>query len=571
MTVLTFNSGYGVSCNYQILNSPKDLGECFEFLQIVPGKIIEESWELSSIVNDLSIANTIKSYSGVDPFEWRLRAPVPTNFGLNLVIDELGEYVATTWKIREIAPNLWEFSTNFSKWNHWYIDECQVTEVDLADDFLDFPFDISYNSTRNFNIKFLANRFNGGIETRVQYSYNSSVDSWSINKVVSEAEKDITIKFLSDLAGSPFRFRNLIYTCKSWGSSYLAPDIWQLNLTFMRSYQPFKQSPIKDAADKYDLLLTKEEVLAKFQESVNNTVLDELLNGAITWFLNWQKADYPYILNDVYILRNSFHKVLGRGGYFPSSGAPTEAQAVIVRACAYVYTITGDIRYKTLAINCANALLNYFFPLQIPSTWTEADGIRVPHWLVTTESFVTKGKVADDPLNYGFFDLILNFTNGVASIPFGDPYYGELLSDVYRVYPITDRLLWQNVYAEPLGGFWWDIEYWTSNILLEGVIVKYYPESSQPGGKAPTPTTDPPGIIKLDVAYTGQAQVVYAAYVGGTVPINTGFEAYPMWRLLQIIEALGAIDVFPWAADGLQLMQLIDPSNPMWTVAFNVS
>lgn len=569
MPIFDFDAAYGVSVSYSVITSPKELGDCFEILGIPIGRIVEETWELSGIIQDLNIVNIIQSYSGVDPFRWRLRKPKLTPiYTWELEIDEFGEYVADKWTLQQQAPNLWKFSTGFSKWNHWYIDECIIKDSDLADDFLIFPYPITYNSTRNFNIKTLATRKQGGIETRAKYGYNSSVDTWSIQKIVNEQERSVTNTFLSDLAGQPFSFNSQTYTCINWSNTFTAPSIWQIDLNFKRNFQSFRKSALKQAAEKYDIAKTKEEVLAIFNLSVNDANLNMHLDGAISWLLRWQKADYPYILNAQYVLRNSFHKVLGRGGYFPSSGAPTEAQAVIVRACAYAYKITNDIRYKNLAIACANALLTYFYPLPIPLNWTPSLGIRVPHWLITTEPFVSKGKVSVDPLNYGFFDLVLTFTNGVATIPNGSPNFGELLSDVYRVYPVADQLLWQNVYAEPLGGFWWEIDYWTSNILLEGVIVRYYPESSQPGGKAPTPTTDPPGIIKLKTNYTGTAKVVYAAYVGATIPANTGFEAYPMWRTLRNIEALGAIDVFPWASDAYQLMAEIDPTNPIWNVAY---
>lgn len=570
MPIFDFDASYGITVNYSVITQPKELGDCLEFLGIPAGKIVEESWDLSGIIENLNTVNIIQSYQGIDPFQWRLRKPVLTPlYTWELEIDELGEYVADKWTLVQQAPGLWKFSTNFSKWYHWFIDECSIKESDLADDYLTYPFEITYNSTRNFDLKILKTRKQGGIETRAKYGYNSSFDTWNINKVVHESEKTQTNKFLSNLAGQPFYFRGLVYTCISWSNNFIAPSIWEINLNFKRTYQPYRKSALKEAAEKYDICLSREEVLLKFQESVNNTNLDEHLDGAISWLLRWQKADYPYILNAQYVLRNSFHKVLGRGGYFPSSGAPTEAQAVIVRACAFAFKITGDIRYKNLAINCAKALLNYFYPLPIPANWTPSLGIRVPHWLITTESFVTKGKVSSDPLNFGFFDLVLNFSNGIATIPIGSPHFGELLSDVYRVYPVADQLLWQNVYAEPLGGFWYEVDYWTSNILLEGVIVRYYPESSQPGGKSPTNTNDQPGIIKLKSNYTGQAKVVYSAYVGGTVPANTGFEAHPMWRLLLILEARGAIDVFPWASDAFELMQEIDPTNPMWKVAYD--
>lgn len=569
MPEFIFNAQYGVTVNYSVVTTPSSLGDCFEILGIPKGKVVEESWSIAGIVSDLESVAIIESYKGVNPLDWRLRRPNAIGNGYyQIAIDEVSEYIADHWNITQLAPGLWRVDFSLSKWGHWIIDECTVKDFDLLDNYPIFNFPIGYGATRNIELKVLNSRKNGGIETRTKYGYNSSKDSWQLTKTVSESENNQINQFFSDLAGQPFKFRNYIYTCTSWSNNYIAPEIWTVNFEFKRNYQPYRPSIYKQLANDFDICKTKEEVIAKLAESINNTFINLHLNGAISWLLRWQKEDYPYILNEVYVLRNSFHKVLGRGGYFPSSGAPTEAQAVIVRACAFAYKVTGDTRYKNLAINCAHALLNYFYPLPITLDWTPDKGIRVPHWLITTESFVTKGKISSDPLNYGFFDLILNFVNGVASIPFGDPNFGELLSDIYRVYPITDELLWQYVYAEPLGGFWWEIDYWTSNILLEGIIVRYYPESSQPGGRSPSPTTDPPGIIKLKANYTGQAKVVYAAYVGGYVPRNAGFEASPMWRLLRPIEALGAIDVFPWASDAYEEMSEIDPTNPIWNIAY---
>lgn len=580
MTIFNFSAEYGVTQSFQVLGEEKELGDCLDLLGLPTGKIIEESWGLSGTTADQSTVTEISNYRGIDPFLWRLRSPRRVTgisgsiFQWEVSVDDYGEFIADKWDISQIAPSLWKISFSLNKWQHWEIDECSVRESDLTDDYPVFPLHLpGSGAKRSFEIKYLGDRKNGGIEHRTSYGYNATRDTWSFQRTVGDGEREAVNRFLSDRAGNFFRFNltpenndGKIYNCRSWSCSYIAPELWQMSFEFKRVHAPFRKSAIKQLIEDYDFAKTATEVRTIFTASVNDTDINQKLNGAIAWLLRWQGDPYPYILNDQWILRNSFHKVLGRGGYFPPSGAPTEAQAVITRASCLAYLATGNVQYLELAVNCGNALLEYFYPLKIPHDWTVEDGIRVPHWLVTTEPFVSKGAIAPDPLNYGFFDLTLNFVNGVAVVPSGNPWYGELLSDVYRVYPTADRLLWQNLFAPPLGGFEWAVDYWTSNVLLEGVVVRYYPESSQPGGRSPTPTTEPPGIIKLKTNYTGQAKIVYAAYVGSIIPRNGVFEPYPCWRTLRTHEALGAIDVFPWAGDAYDLLHSLT-GDSKWAAA----
>lgn len=282
---------------------------------------------------------------------------------------------------------------------------------------------------------------------------------------------------------------------------------------------------------------------------------DEILRyieGIKSWLMMYTRDQKPFIINSAGLSTNSFHDVLGRGAYFTYQSCTTEGQFVGIRAAMYAYEVTGDAYWLNLANKMALAAIQYLYPIKPfpPVDWQNLDenNISVAHWLCNLEEVPSKAPVADDPLNNGFFNLVVNFINGVGQIPYGSPTFGEKLSNVYRVIPLNEELLWQNVYAFPRydPNSYYEIDYWVTDVCLKGLIRRFYADAQQPGGRQPLPTNEPVGLVKLVQPYTGQLKVTFMTYTGPIIPVNGLYEPYPAWRLLRPKESLAAIDTFAW-------------------------
>ena len=324
-----------------------------------------------------------------------------------------------------------------------------------------------------------------------------------------------------------------VYTCTSPQVTPIADDLWQISCTF---------EELKGAQ------------CVKFLNFIDEAKIILWLDELDAWFTRFTRNTLPLILNTVggqpYMTVNSFHDVLGRGGYFPSSANSTEAQFLLIRACMLAYERTGNYSWYNRGLQMTRSLEPVFYGGQTVPTNTNT--LWVPHWLVNVKyAFTSKGKVKPGKfLNYGYFDQVVNFTNGVGRIPQGSPADGDLVSNVYTVYPVGARLLWNNVFAPVIFGAAVPIDYWVSNYLLSGQRFRIFPGTEASAGTTPIATTDAIGTIKLKGSganFTGQLKVCYSAYSGPNIPVNTRFDAYPMWRALQAGEINAAFDSLFWA------------------------
>jgi len=298
-----------------------------------------------------------------------------------------------------------------------------------------------------------------------------------------------------------------------------------------------------------------------FAGNINETVIPAMLEGAINWLSTYTRDTQPLVANAQGVSVNAFHTVVGRGGYFPPSSGTSEGQVILIKALMMARKTVISAGVKTTALNLATlystALISYFYGEAIPTVATTQ--LWFPHWLVNSkEPFVSKGKLATKSINNGFFNVQVSFTNGVGTISSGTPNFGETLSDVYRVYSTDGKLLWQNVYAPVAQGTEYSVNYWVSNTQLLGTNYQVFPTSSGSSGQSPVVTAETTGKIVLNnTTFTGNAIVVYAAYIGVTIAKNTGFEAYPFWRQLLTSpqEKSHALDVSAWASEAFELMR----------------
>ena len=348
-------------------------------------------------------------------------------------------------------------------------------------------------------------------------------------------------------------------------------------LKFLRGANPFAWTPdgatgkvytcekfeVEQQSQRRRLKATFVEYLEGECEPYRDTLMNGLeilgmIDGVKSWLSAYTRDQKPFIINSAGLSTNSFHDVLGRGAYFTFQSCTTEGQFVGVRAAMYAYEVTGDVYWLNLAQTMAVAAIQYLYPIKPfpPINWQTLDenNISVAHWLCNLEEVPSKAPVADDPLNNGYFNLVVDFVNGIGQIPYGAPTFGEKLANVYRVIPMNEELLWQNVYAFPRydPNSFYEIDYWVTDVCLKGLIRRFYADAQQPGGRQPLPTTEPVGLVKLVVPYTGQLKVTFMTYTGATIPVNGLYEPYPAWRLLRPDEALAAIDTFAWSYEAFK-------------------
>jgi phage-related protein len=371
---------------------------------------------------------------------------------------------------------------------------------------------------------------------------SDGLEEWSVRSDwLNDADIQILINQLKFLRGSkPFAWqpegadRGRVYICELF-EVVQQGQLQQINATFVEflegECEPYRGQ-----------LIAEDEIL-------------ELLAANKGFIHRFTRNQKPFLVNTSFLLTNSFQETLGRGNYFTQLSATTEGQFVAIRASMYAYEQTGDTYWRDVAIAMANAAIFYLYPIQPfpPVNWQTLDenNIVVAHWLCNLDPVPSKAPVADDPLNNGYFNLVVNFVNGVGQIPHGAPTFGEKLSNVYRVIPMNEELLWQNVYAFPRYNpqSYYEIDYWVTDISLKGLIRRFYADAQQPGGRQPLPTNEPLGLVKLIVPYTGQLKVTFSTYTGAIIPVNGLYEPYPCWRLLRPKEALAAIDTLAWSWD----------------------
>ena len=583
MAIFQFKTRINARTTYQVTSPSIELGDRFDAISLPCGRYVQEVWDIEIIARDEiereEITNTLFSLKGANNFQWRLREPSFDDEGLQIISDEYGDYICENWIETQLGTNCWQYNLSLQRDDIYSLDECVLRPSDLSAQYPLIPIKLYYaNSQQAYNSQLIKKQFDGGVIERREYGYNAVKDSWQLSANLTEAQKDEVLGFLQARCGVPFAFKptdaspQKIYTCSQWELNWLGSQYWQITISMAGSFNPFKAPQIQLIKDNFDFYDNADAIKAALE--LDFADIDLMLSSACTFVQNYTRNTVPFIATTDYELVNNFHpNILGRGGYFPSAAFPTEAQTIAFRDAAKAALATGDIRWRTLAINFGNAMLSRFYPVPIPSDWAESNGIRIPHWLrfknYRSVPFPLKGAIATDPLNYGYFDLVITFTNGIGQIPAGSPNFGDLLSNVYRVYPVADRLLWQNVYALPIGGFWWEIDYWVS-WNENGINTRYFSDTESPGGRQPVPTNESVGIIKLKDNYTGNAKIVYASRTGYVAAAGESLflEPYPMWRTLRVGEALGAIDIFPWADEGYQLLYQLT-NDQKWLNARN--
>lgn len=388
--------------------------------------------------------------------------------------------------------------------------------------------------------------------------------NWRISKTnLTWQDKDLIANTFKDLAGTtPFLWTPKIgivpkssYICTQWNFTPIAPDlsspttqqIWKFDATF--------ELETSGECEAFRNLISKSAILIK-------------LSQAIGFQERYTQDIDPMTANSDGSIRNAFHKVAGRGGYFHYSSSTSEGVFLTIYAFAKAFKVTNNVRYKNYALFVANYALNYIYPKPDPFSYTIDDKFLC-HWLVNAgDDFFVKGKInEEDYFKGGWFDINVNFNNGVGIVPNGNGLDRSRLANVYLVH--SGKLYYQNVFSPiiPGSGTVYPVDYWVSNQYMEGTVFRLFPASAESGGQSGVPTNELPGTIKLKSNFTGTLKVVLSTYETTMVPRNGLYDAFPFFRE-NYKDANGnyrefnfATDAGFWIADSFKELAEIDPAN----------
>lgn len=259
-----------------------------------------------------------------------------------------------------------------------------------------------------------------------------------------------------------------------------------------------------------------------------STTLRSQLILALDFLDAFTKSDFPFLLNEQYVIRNNLHSLLagGRGGYFWDSAGPTEGQALMAKACFLAFKATGQVAWRTRGLAVTQALVDYFYLDPIPANPTSPDDVLwLSHWLINAgpDPVPSKGLPADNPFEMGHFFESFSFTNGVAQLP-------ATLADLYKVATTDAEPSFRSVFAPLKSGSLYPFSYWVANLGLVGQNFRVYPDTATAGGTPPTPTLEPAGKVVLQQPFSGTALCTYSRYRPDIpIEVNALGEPYPLW------------------------------------------
>lgn len=272
--------------------------------------------------------------------------------------------------------------------------------------------------------------------------------------------------------------------------------------------------------------------------------------------------DTNYLVNNAGVVNNSLHYESGRGSYLPTNAATSESQVLLALGYIRAYEATGIPVFKERAIKYTDAYIDHYFPAyKLPQTVGEWRH----HWVINGKyPFRVLSPVnSRDYQQSGAFDLVVNFTDGVGYIPHNAPVYGEDTARVYFAYgPVsTAKLVWDNVFADVQAGTG---EKYAVDFFIDDRKMKMDANGVELGLE-PTETI---GKIQLASSFTGSLKIAHATRRGSTIPRNMGFDAWPMWRKLNIGESASAMDVELWHIELFKAMY-DNTGDPVYLRAFN--
>jgi hypothetical protein len=296
---------------------------------------------------------------------------------------------------------------------------------------------------------------------------------------------------------------------------------------------------------------------ADYGTGIDGVVLRSWLAGMAAFLTAWQGSGGSYIVNAQNIVRNNLHDELGRAGYLPPQAATSESQTMMARGFLLAHKATGEAAYLATAKALAEAFIDHYAGGVEPP----ASGLWGHHWIVNAgpAAVPVQGPAAVPYTGAGNLGSSISFTAGVGDL-------GTSLALVYRVFAGT--LGWDNAFSGlNAGGVDYAVDYY---IASDGTRRTGRKADGSWGEVIGAVTGETPGkIVLANTGFTGSLKVSHSVYTGATIPVNSGFEAWPMWRQLVGGEQVMAVDAIHWALDVFVLLKGLEPAVPRWGNAVN--
>jgi hypothetical protein len=152
-----------------------------------------------------------------------------------------------------------------------------------------------------------------------------------------------------------------------------------------------------------------------------------------------------FIQNPDGVLSNNRHFIADTmAEYQPNGDGTTEGQALHVIGYALMYMATKDQQFLDAAVHAWEAYINFFYAGQTLPTTPQR---YICNWLVNSKEPVLANYPINpiEPTQGGYKCVPLVFTNGLARIPHGAPFWGEYL-DV-ATYAHRGHMTWNSINA----------------------------------------------------------------------------------------------------------------------------
>jgi lysophospholipase L1-like esterase len=277
----------------------------------------------------------------------------------------------------------------------------------------------------------------------------------------------------------------------------------------------------------------------------------------------------PLITTEGLVLNNQMPDSGALGGYTPPGTASSEGVSILMRGIMRAAAATQDPAMLAYGKFLYEGAINGFFKGVRPE---DADDNGWHHsWICNGGAvFNARGplQASGDLALSGYIygrdpEAAVTFTNGVGQLT-------PPAAIVYQAVSEDAKFVWKNVFADLTEGSRVEIDYYIDaggNKVFGAQRGGSFGQPAIPAGKH---DDGEPGKIQLKTAINGVIGVSYCVSIPD-VAIGYGelYEAWPMWRKLADQEVSTAADGIHWFIDAFKLGVDLEPTNPMWAVAYD--
>lgn len=189
---------------------------------------------------------------------------------------------------------------------------------------------------------------------------------------------------------------------------------------------------------------------ARFEESDIMSMLHghKLFLDRNTGLTNNAEKDH-YVFNPEMVLSNNRHFIArAQMEAQPNGDATTEGQSLQILGFAYAYLATGLKEYYDSAKECFDAYIDHFYNSAGDNPIPSDPQRYICNWIINgKEPILANWPLSTDgyPTHGGFQGEKLDFVNGLAQIPHGEPLWGEYLDKF--TFAFDGNLGWNSIVA----------------------------------------------------------------------------------------------------------------------------